>query len=598
MGPTLDELIEQGKQIKPEGIFRGCREFREWHERRLILRQSLRRRTTAPLTRFYLCAPPCSLYNHIMKEKLKKYREKRDFTATPEPSGDSDKSKDRPIFVIQKHDATNLHYDLRLEVDGVLKSWAVPKGPSLDPSVKRLAMHVEDHPMNYADFEGVIPKEEYGGGAVIVWDNGVYENLTNKKGVALNMSQGVEHGHVMVRLEGTKLKGGFSLTRMGRDKKEWLLVKNKDDTADPERDILAERPESVISGKTVEQLTATPDEMRSAEAIAALAESLKSEIKPSEMPRNIRPMLAQLSKIPRNQQNYGFEFKWDGIRIIAYWDGAELLLETRNALDTTFRWPELQEMTKAFGRTPIVLDGELVALDAHGKISFSLLATRMHLSRPPSAAQKSKAPITYMIFDLLYVGNTSLMQMPYKERRAALDKLKLIGDSWLAPSWSEAAGDAMFAAALNNDIEGVVGKKLSSAYEPGKRTGSWLKIKAINSQELVIAGWIPEKNDIERGVGALITGYYNDEGKLVFAGKVGTGFTDADRQDLRRKLDPLAANCPFYPKPGLRNAIYVKPVLVGEFEYREWTPDGRLRHPSFKGLRSDKKADEVVLESG
>lgn len=533
-----------------------------------------------------------------MDDKLNKYKSKRDFDVTPEPQGDVSEEHSLPIFVIQKHDASRLHYDLRLEVGGVLKSWAVPKGPSTDPAVKRLAVATEDHPMEYADFEGVIPKGEYGGGAVIVWDTGVYRNLTEKKGVPFTMEKGLEHGHVKVWLEGKKLRGAFSINRFISDGKQeqWLLVKAKDEAAGPKLDFVKKRPESVLTGRTVEEVLAE-DAGKDGKSMAAHIADEISDAPVTSMPGAVEPMLATLSKLPGDQSNYGFEFKWDGIRIIAYWNGRTLRLDSRNGLDVTFRWPELKGLGELIGETPVILDGELVAIDQKGKISFSLLAKRMRLAKKPSVTIMRDVPISYMIFDVLHLGAKNLMNLPYASRRAVLDKLNLTGDWWKTPPYHPNAGDELLKVAVDNEIEGIIAKKIDSPYLPGKRSGEWLKIKTINRQELVIGGWIPLKGVRERGVGALLTGYYDSEGKLRFAGKVGTGYKDTDRQELRKLLETLERkSSPFADTLKYTDSIYAKPNLVAEFEYREWTPQGRLRHPSFKGLRDDKSAEEVVME--
>ncbi len=537
------------------------------------------------------------MYRLVVMNSLEEYKNKRDFEVTPEPRGIVPSTSDVPIFVIQKHDATRLHYDLRFEVDGVLKSWAVPKGPSLDPSVKRLAVATEDHPMDYANFEGVIPEGQYGAGPVIVWDTGTYENITTKRGKAYSMEEAIEHGHVSFRLRGKKLHGTFSLNRFRRGRQEeWLLIKTDDDSADPSRDIVLEKPESVLSGLTIEELEAVeangdfhPQKVQQSAAL------LRTE-HPDDMPQHLQPMLSTLSKLPSKQVNYGFEYKWDGIRLICYWDGRKLLIESRNGLDVTFRWPELTDLGKALGRTPAILDGELVAFTENGRMSFSLLAKRMHLATNPSENTIKSIPVTYMIFDILYLGSKALLQTSYVERRKILDGLDLNSTHWRTPPWHEGRGKEMLAAANENEMEGIIAKELDSRYEPGKRTGKWLKIKTINRQELVIGGWIPEKNIVERGVGALLTGYYT-EGKLLFAGKVGTGFTDKEKLELRAKLEKISRTTnPFSEKVAYKNALFVEPVLVAEFEFREWTPTGRLRHPSYKGLRNDKDPLQVRLE--
>ncbi len=540
----------------------------------------------------------------MKKERLRSYREKRDFRRTPEPAGEVRTGHKKPIFVIQKHDARRLHYDLRIEVNGVLKSWAVPKGPSTDPADKRLAVATDDHPMEYAEFEGSIPKGEYGAGEMIVWDTGHYRNITEKNGKNIPIEDAIEHGHVAIWLEGQKLKGGYALSRFRREKREqWLLVKMKDQEADPANDLVITQPQSVLSGRTLkdfrksEQNTDNPSSLK--ESINLVQELIAKGLATDEaMPARIEPMLAQLSKMPSNPEDYAFEYKWDGIRAIYYWDGKRMRIESRNKLDITHRWPELKALGKVFGATPVILDGEIVALDPKGRVSFSLLTRRMHLSAKPTAEQISSVPIVYMIFDVLYFHNRVLMPLPYTERREILEKLELASAHWQIPPSSGGNGEDMFKAALENDLEGILAKMIDSSYRPGARSKAWLKIKGVNRQEFVIGGWIPEKGNVERGVGALLVGYHDKDGRLLFAGKVGTGFSDADRTELRDRFDSITRDkSPFKSTVRNRNVIFVDPVSVAEIEFREWTPDGRLRHPAFKGLREDKKPGDIVKET-
>ena len=531
-----------------------------------------------------------------MKKRLVSYRDKRDFSKTPEPAGEAESNHKVPLFVVQKHDAKKLHYDFRLEVNGVLKSWAVPKGPSPEPSVKRLAVATEDHPLEYADFEGYIPAGEYGAGPVIVWDRGFYSNITQKKGQAFSIEQAIEHGHVTVLLDGERLKGAYSLSRIRSGPKEqWLMVKVKDKFA-ADRDLVTEFQDSVLSGRTLEDISNESMSETPRAALASVKKTRKSPHAADPFPSRIKPMMALLSKMPADQEQYGFEFKWDGIRAISYWDGKTLRIESRNLLDITFRWPELQKLGELLGDSPAVLDGEIITLDEEGKVSFGLLKERMHLSKKPSPTLMQRVSAVYMMFDLLYYGDRSLMELTYKERRKFLEKLGLVSNHLQVPPSFSGRGQETLAAAVENHIEGIVAKRLDSGYETGKRSGAWIKIKTGNRQELVIGGWIPEKGTRSRGVGALLVGYYDNAHDLVFAGKVGTGFTDACRIELMNMLDQIEQDTsPFASKPS-KEAIYVKPQLVAEIEFREWTSDGVLRHPSFKGLREDKDPREVVRE--
>ena len=539
----------------------------------------------------------------MKQESLKSYREKRDFRRTPEPAGKACAGRKGPVFVIQKHDARRLHYDLRIEVNGVLKSWAIPKGPSTDPAEKRLAVATEDHPMEYAEFEGSIPKGEYGAGEMIVWDTGHYRNITEKNGKSIPVEGAIEHGHLAIWLEGQKLRGGYALSRFRREKREqWLLVKMKDEEADPDDDLLVTQPESAISGLTVKDLREDGEKANSPGRLQRAIKSVealtaKKSGTEKAMPARIEPMLALLSEMPSNPEDYTFEDKWDGIRAIYYWDGKRMRLESRNKLDMTHRWPELKQLGKVFGPEPVILDGEIVALDEKGRISFSLLTRRMHLASKPTAELMRSAPIVYMIFDVLYFHDRLLMPLPYTNRRRILDEMKLASDHWQVPPSSEGNGADQLKAALENDLEGIVAKMSESPYRPGTRSKAWLKIKGVHRQEFVIGGWVPVKGDVKRGVGALLVGYHEKDGQLAFAGKVGTGFKDTDRTDLQERFDKITRDRnPFSSSVRERNLIFVDPVTVAEVEFREWTPDGRLRHASFKGLREDKKPSDVVKE--
>jgi bifunctional non-homologous end joining protein LigD len=537
----------------------------------------------------------------IMKEtrKLREYREKRDFHRTPEPAGKTKPALAGPIFVIQRHDARKDHYDLRLQINDVLKSWAVPKGPSFDPNQKRLAVATEDHPLEYAKFEGMIPKGEYGAGKVLVWDTGRYVNVTQKRGKLIPVEEAIEHGHLSVWLEGQKIRGGFALNRFHRDRQEqWLLVKLKDEQADPDYDPLTTQPQSVLTGRKIESIGANgQEEIRKAVSLAKKLADQKQR-KPEAMPAHLEPMLALLSNIPSDAEEYAFEYKWDGVRALFYWDGKQTRIEGRNELDVTHRWPELTKLGENFGSTPAILDGEIIALDSKNRPSFQLLAQRMHLSSKPTATQMRAVPIVYMIFDILYLKDRVLMPIPYLSRRAILEALKLSDDYWQTPPALRENPKDVLKAALQNRLEGLVAKKLDSSYLPGHRTRDWLKIKAVNRQEFVIGGWIPVKSSAKAGIGALLTGFYDRPDHLVFAGKVGTGFTDAVRKELKEQFRSITrSSSPFANTVPEKEAIFLEPKIVAEIEFREWTQDGKLRHPSFKGLREDKDPRDVARET-
>jgi bifunctional non-homologous end joining protein LigD len=475
---------------------------------------------------------------------LDQYKKKRDFKQTPEPEGVTEKpkaKKSKPArFVIQEHHATSLHWDFRLERDGVLVSWAVPKGVPPDPKQNHLAVHVEDHPLSYIDFAGDIPEGNYGAGEVTVWDKGTYQEIK------------WSDREVMVVLKGKRVEGRYVLFQTGG--KNWMIHR-MDPPQDPGRE---------------------------------------------PMPDRIDPMKARLALgLPRDQQSYGFEFKWDGARAIAFCSGGRVRLQSRSFEDITARYPEVREMGEAVGSRELILDGEVIAVDKNGRPSFELLQGRIGLNAEADIRRKMKEiPVGYMIFDLLYLDGRSRMPLPYAERRGLLDSLKLKGRYWQTPPSTGGDGEGTLEASRTLGLEGVMAKRLDSAYQPGKRSDAWLKIKNHQGQELVIGGWLPGAGVREGRIGALLVGYY-DGPKLVFAGKVGTGFTEKMLERLQSLLRPLRRDSsPFeagLPPP--KGAIFVEPRLVGEFEFSEWTRAGHLRQPSFKGLREDKDPRSITRET-
>ena len=482
-----------------------------------------------------------------MARQLAEYRRKRRFDETPEPSGDGRRRRRRARasaraarFVVHEHHARRLHWDLRLERDGVLVSWAIPNGIPEDPRHNRKAVHVEDHPLDYVDFEGTIPQGSYGAGEVKIWDSGTYavEKWEPKK--------------VIVAFDGTQLTGRYALFQAGRSEKDWMIHR-MDPPADP---------------------TA------------------------AEMPDFVEPMLARLSTMPRDEDNWSFEVKWDGVRAIAHSQPGRIHLVTRNGNDVTAAYPELRALNRALGSHSAILDGEIVAFDDDGRPSFQALQPRIHL-RGEAAVRRRAAeiPVTYAIFDLLWLDGHSLTDLPYTERRERLASLRLDGEHWRVPQHHPGAGSALLRATREQGLEGIVAKRLDSRYAPGRRDGSWLKVKHSHRQELVIGGWTEGRRARRGRLGALELGVHDDDGALKYAGRVGTGFDEAELTRLQRLLRPLARRrTPFDGRQPARGARFVKPQLVCEVEFGEWTRDGRLRHPRYLGLRDDKPAEQVERE--
>jgi bifunctional non-homologous end joining protein LigD len=495
-------------------------------------------------------------------EELKSYRAKRDFAATPEPDGVAAKSatdatatatatassaaataRDGRRFVIHEHHATRLHWDLRLERDGALASWAIPKGLPQAPGENHLAVAVEDHPLEYLDFEARIPKGQYGAGLVKIWDRGAYDCLK------------WEPRKVEVALHGERVDARYALFPIdaGERPKNWLIHR-MDPPADPERE---------------------------------------------PMPSKIVPMLARSGSLPSDDSDWAFEIKWDGVRAIAYSEPGELRLESRNLNDITDSYPEIFGVNAALGSHSAVLDGELVAFDRDGRPSFAALQQRMHTASRTQARRLAKGtPVTYVIFDLLWLDGHSLMREPYSERRRQLAALALNGGSWQTPDHVIGQGTQLLAASAEQQLEGVVAKRLESLYQPGLRSRDWVKVKTLARQELVVGGWMPGKGKRRQSIGALLLGVYEPGGVLRFAGRVGSGFDEQDLRRLSQLLAPLErSSSPFDAgeKPP-REAIFCEPRLVVEVEFTSWTSAGSLRHPVYKGLREDKPPEQVVRE--
>jgi bifunctional non-homologous end joining protein LigD len=473
-----------------------------------------------------------------MADKLGPYRKKRDFESTPEPPGGA-AAAGTGRFVVQEHSARRLHWDLRLEHGGALASWALPRGVPEHPDENRLAVHTEDHPLEYLEFEGDIPKGEYGAGTMRIWDAGTFE------------AEKFREGEVIATFRGERLNGRYALFQTRG--KDWMIHR-MDPPADP-----AYEP----------------------------------------MPELLQPMLARLGKLPRDEQRYGFEVKWDGVRALAYSDHGHWQLLGRNGSDFTPRYPELRELSRRLGSRRVVLDGEVVALGDDGRPSFERMQQRMHLASDSAVKRRMRdLPVTYIVFDVLYLDGNYTLPLKYEERRELLEALELEGPSWRTPAYHRGGGGALLEATRRMGVEGVVAKRLDSPYEPGRRSSGWVKVKNVHTQDAVIGGWTPGEGGRSKSLGALAVGVMDGE-RLVYSGKVGTGFTETTLNTLVRDLEPLRRDgSPFDGRQPPKGTIFVEPRLVAEVEYREWTTAGTLRAPSFKGMRYDKSPQDCIREEG
>ncbi len=525
---------------------------------------------------------------------LAEYKRKRNFKATPEPEGTVRARRGALVFVVQKHDATRLHYDFRLEAGGVLASWAVPKGPSLNPGDKRLAMHVEDHPFAYRTFEGIIPEGHYGAGEVIVWDEGTYELAEGddpQKEIAKGKIKFILHGH--------KLKGEFTLVKMGGRSRQaeggepWLLIKDKDRYVKTDWDI-ERHPKSVRSGKTVERIAHSRDVKK---WISPPKKSLsKRRLKEIKLPLISGVQLATPTDAPFDDPDWLFEIKWDGFRALATIDaGGNVRLASRNAKDLLVKFPELGDIGAAFRSLPIIVDGEIVALDDEGRSSFQRLQNRIASSRAPRRA--SGGDVTFVAFDVLFADGRDVRALPLEERKAILEGLIVPGHHVIYSKHVVGDGTKLFAQAEKRALEGIMAKRRDAPYESGRRTRTWLKIKTHKRQEFVVGGFT-EPGGSRKGFGALIVGYYR-KGKLIYAGHVGTGFNAKVLASLSKRLHALERkNSPFATQvPRSTGAPHwISPELVCEVRFTEWTDERYLRHPAFLGLREDKDPKTVVRE--
>ncbi|MCW5838340.1 MAG: DNA ligase D [Anaerolineales bacterium] len=540
------------------------------------------------------------------QQRLQEYRDKRDFSKTSEPAPAAAAAAQAAAlgphqarFCIQKHDATRLHYDVRLEIEGVLVSWAVPQGPSHDPVVKRLAVRTEDHPMEYLDFEGVIPKGEYGAGPIILWDQGTYTNIRGTKRKPFTMKESLEAGLVEVRFDGEKLKGEFALVRTRYEGKQenWLMVKMKDAFANPAYDIVNERPLSVKSGKSIEELKEEGSRAQLPAALRRLPPEVLSKLSLAEFPGWQEPMLATPEERPVERAGWIYEPKLDGQRVIVYRKGQQVQLLSRNKLIITEQYPELAAALRQHGQGDFVADAEIVSFQ-DGRPSFEQMQKRMHIQKP-SAELQQEAPVFMYLFDVTYCAGYDTTRLSQLERKDVLRGLVQYADPLRYLEHQEQGGLELFQQACASGQEGVIAKDGNASYQRG-RSKSWLKWKCVRQQEFVIGGFTEPQAGM-RGFGALLVGYYPEgQDKLQFVGGVGTGFSDEAIRAIRQQLDALTSEeCPFLPDDLLpRQAVrWVTPELVAQVGFGEWTRLDKIRHPRFLGLRPDKAARSVVREA-
>jgi bifunctional non-homologous end joining protein LigD len=472
------------------------------------------------------------------EQALRSYRGKRDFTETPEPAGATPQTSGEGLyFVVQEHHARALHWDLRLEHDGVLVSWAVPRGIPADPKRNHLAVHTEDHPLEYLRFEGDIPAGQYGAGSMHVLDTGTYDThkWTDRE--------------VQVTLHGERVSGRYALFQTRGD--DWMIHR-MDPPQDPER--------------------AAP-------------------------PENLRPMYATLAARAPTAEGWATELKWDGIRALAYVDGGRVRFLTRKGNDVTPRYPELRKLGEALGAREAVLDGEIVAFDDASRPSFERLQQRMHVDNESAIRRLARdVPVVYILFDVLWLDGHSTMDLPYAERRAQLTALNLTGPSWQTPPNEVGDSAATLEVSKRFGLEGLVAKRLDSRYEPGRRSPAWLKIKHHLEQEFVVGGWQPGEGGRTGSIGSLLVGYYQD-GALQYAGRVGSGLSQAEIARLEDEFASLErSTSPFVVGAPPKAARWVEPELVVEVRFTEWTAGGGIRQPTYRGTRSDRDPHDVTRE--
>lgn len=528
-------------------------------------------------------------------ERLKEYRRKRDFERTREPAGETrDAATAGNRYVMHKHAASHDHFDLRLEQDGVLRSWALPKGPSLEHGEKRLAVEVEDHPLEYGDFEGVIPEKSYGGGTSMLWDRGTWTPKGRQKDDRIDFE-----------LYGEKLKGRWTLTRMSgkeRDKngRNWLLIKRRDDKPRMDPSLSVDDDCSVVSGRSMAQIAADRDSVWTAEGAIDAPEQTASLPDPSilkgarqaALPHDLRPQLATLARTVPDREEWIHEIKLDGYRVLARVENGEVRLITRNGKDWTHRFPELATLLKPLPVASALLDGEIVALAEDGISSFRRLQEALSAGRT--------ADLVYQVFDLPYLAGYDLGRVALIERKQALAQLLetsgfLSGGNVRYSDHIGSQGAAFFEQACRMGLEGIISKRATSHYQE-KRSKDWLKIKCVNHEEFVIGGYT-DPGGSRSGFGSLLMGAFDADGRLEYAGRVGTGFNTRLLESLSATLEAAKTRrSPFNgPVPDARAVHFVRPELVIEVEFTERTRDGRLRHPAFRGLREDRNPEEIRM---
>ena len=520
--------------------------------------------------------------------KLEEYRRKRRFDLTPEPSGKDVQATSENTFVVQKHAARRLHYDFRLAINGTLKSWAVPKGPSLNSADKRLAVETEDHPLDYGGFEGKIPEGSYGAGTVMVWDRGTF----TVEGT-LDARKQLEREEIKFNLNGEKLRGSFVLVKLRHSEKgnEWLMMKHKDAAEDSAWNI-EEHDGSVLTGRTLEEIKEELPPKRKASPIRAA--ELQGARKCS-MPSRVEPMLATLTDRPFSDPNWLFEIKWDGVRALARIENGALTLRSRTGVDMDKRYPELASLPDALAGRQAILDGEIVALDTRGHSDFELLQERMHV-RAPSENLLSRVPVVYFVFDLLYCDGYDLRETPLLDRKQLLHRLLRTSEQFRYSDHQLEHGKELFGLAEQNGLEGIVAKRADSPYV-GDRSPYWVKLKITKTVDAVVGGWSAPRS-AALPFGSLLLGLYQGK-KLRFIGHVGSGFDAKKLKEVTSKLKELAAPaCPFDTVPETNERpSWVSPVLVARVKFSGWTQEHSLRHPVFLALREDARPLDCQWEN-